>query len=229
MDWADDIAYAVHDVEDFFRAGLVPLDDYKRRKKRLDEFFNYCEQHFGNISAELRAAVEGVLALGPTSAYAGTTADLHALQQLRGTLLSQFISNARIEDGRLVINGLVREVNSILKQMIWYHIIDDPKLFHIQHGQRRVLGETFEHVRLVVSEAYEAGEGMEMGARMMRRLPPVLRHTLQLAMADDPSSPYTMEQRLMRATLDYISSLSDAEIYQVHAVMNGRESYGRLG
>ncbi len=30
MDWADDITYAVHDLQDFFRSGLIPLDELFR-------------------------------------------------------------------------------------------------------------------------------------------------------------------------------------------------------
>lgn len=37
MDWADDISYAVHDVEDFFRAGRIPLDRIAAALRSVDD------------------------------------------------------------------------------------------------------------------------------------------------------------------------------------------------
>ena len=37
MDWADDISYAIHDLDDYFRAGLVPLHLLRRDKERILE------------------------------------------------------------------------------------------------------------------------------------------------------------------------------------------------
>ena len=39
MDWSDDIAYAVHDMEDFYRAGLIPLDRLAIDEDERERFF----------------------------------------------------------------------------------------------------------------------------------------------------------------------------------------------
>ena len=48
MDFADDIAYAVHDVEDFYRTGLIPLD---RLGTNEDEVEKFLDGTFANLSA----------------------------------------------------------------------------------------------------------------------------------------------------------------------------------
>jgi dGTPase len=45
MDWADDVAYAVHDVEDFYRAGLIPLERFIEDEPEVDRFAKYAEQN----------------------------------------------------------------------------------------------------------------------------------------------------------------------------------------
>ena len=44
MDLSDDIAYAVHDVEDFYRAGLIPLDRLRVADDEVNAFAVYASQ-----------------------------------------------------------------------------------------------------------------------------------------------------------------------------------------
>jgi dGTPase len=93
MDWADDVAYSVHDLEDGFHAGLITFENLKSPAERAlvsrATATTYCDD--GVSEAELTEILDELLALDmwPDS-YDGGPATAAALKNLTGELIGRF-------------------------------------------------------------------------------------------------------------------------------------------
>ncbi|OFJ50488.1 hypothetical protein BEL07_27970 [Mycolicibacterium grossiae] len=112
----------------------------------------------------------------------------------------------------------------MMKQFVWYHVIDEPRLSAIQRGQRRVLRDIFEDLLPMVESIYKIGLATEPSEREKRTLPYALTRAISFAFRQD--SHYTERQCVVRGLIDFLSGLSDAEAYTLHSVLKGREGDG---
>jgi len=92
MDWADDVAYSVHDMEDGFHAGLITFKNLKSETERAEvsrTAIAYCP---GRVTeAELTEILDALLALDiwPAS-YDGAPGTVAALKNLTSELIGRF-------------------------------------------------------------------------------------------------------------------------------------------
>jgi len=99
MDWADDVAYSVHDLEDGLQSGMITLRALRDSAERLAvaelTLATYCEP--GSVTAdELCEVFGGLLSLPPWPAdFDGGPGSLAALKHLTSELISRFCDAAQ--------------------------------------------------------------------------------------------------------------------------------------
>ena len=171
MDWADDIAYAVHDLEDFYRAGLIPLDRILEGDTEREEFLGRAfnpkrwPRRPGGPTNEVLAQSFRVLLDGlfpPPELlrpYSGSIAQRAALRSFTGQLIQRYILGTeeapafRLADptttgGRCVeVNETAENELSVLKRLTWEYVIYNAGLATQQAGQKRIVCELFEILR----------------------------------------------------------------------------------
>lgn len=160
MDYADDLTYAVHDVEDFYRAGLVPLDQILANTGERRRFAEYVEGESGISKVEVgdffdRLREHRIATEELETPFRGTEDEIASVNRFTSTLIQRYLNPFGGEDvsveggrGRLVLSindELEREIK-ILKLLTKMYVIDNTTLASQQHGQREIVRHLFEYL-----------------------------------------------------------------------------------
>ena len=96
MDWADDVAYSVHDLEDALHTGLITLDMFTSATERENVMDFAHRGYLPSVDpASIGAALDRLLALDYwPSSYDGSQRDLAALKTATSQLIGRFCAAA---------------------------------------------------------------------------------------------------------------------------------------
>jgi dGTPase len=240
MDWADDITYAVHDLQDFYTDGIIPLHDLCHRPifqnnrvlnnnyepinpREFDNFWPYAATKLNGIidlpSPVARSEFQKYATLFPLGSYRGERGEDAQLEALASRIITDASKATTITaDGRLHIDKKMKAVVNVLKQITWYYVIDHPDLHATQIGQRaritKMCQELFKWVKSCFKQ-HENGRMLTVDEQwtQQRSLPVRLREfTEQLLAANSGHGAYEDRNHCYaRAVLDYIASMTEVD------------------
>lgn len=218
MDWADDITYAVHDVEDMFRAGLVPADRLRQSSAREE----FAEWVFGRWSAkgrhEASDEINNALLVFPTffgigEHYTGTKTHRTALRLFTSNLIRRYVQATKLEliagEWRLQVEPEGRLEVDVLKELTWRFVIERPALASQQHGQKSVIRQLFE----IFHDAADSTKKHVDQALLPPRIVEDLAHLQQIGVSDP-----NLRSRLI---CDAICSMTEDEALRMHSRLTG--------
>jgi dGTPase len=205
MDWADDVAYSVHDLEDGIVAGLVDLARLRDRSEQR-ALAELAARHYSDAGAgDLEQALRGMLDRPHwPRTYDGTAASGAALKQLTSTLIGRFCGAAqhatRAAHGHgplhryaadLVVPAQARAECALLKAVTAHYVMARPGVTAVQARERQVVEEL---VGLLAERAPEQ---------------------LETSYADDWKAAADDAGRL-RVVVDQVAGLTDAAAVALH-------------
>jgi dGTPase len=149
------------------------------------------------------------------------------MHQLASDIIGETVGNIYISDnGYLLSDSKSLAVIEMLKEMTWYYVIKRASLSSAQRGQALLIRELYHALIGWVEEESDDLELIAEGTRRFdpRQFPARLIDYLNVSFspgAEHSNADYTPKQRVSRAVVDYIVSLTEAQAVALSARLAG--------
>ncbi|MGL5076606.1 MAG: deoxyguanosinetriphosphate triphosphohydrolase family protein, partial [Waterburya sp.] len=211
MDFADDITYSVHDLEDFYLAGLIPLEllatDWDELERFISEWLREMPhnpvakvvkanphrfQNFLDATYNLRGQYRP-----------GSFEQKAQIKRISSQLIQTYVQSVKLSTqyghrGYLKYNRNREEELKFLQRIVWSYVISNPRLATQRYGQKRIIKTLFE----IYLEAIRDRDLSFIPARFVREF---------LEIEENAANTTEMEQEKTRMAVDIVANLSEAE------------------
>lgn len=222
MDWADDVTYAVHDLEDFYRAGLIPFAllsaSQAERTRFMDSFLQPTDERAAtrvsdSSDDELRAAESELFErYAPLlrESFDGSILHEAKIRAFSSQLIGRFVgaidpdtAPTPEKPALLAIDRGDRALVALLKELTWYYVINRPALASIQAAQKSI-------IKSLCDKYTDAS----VNKNDWSVFPKAARTKLEQGPGD--SRGPAADAARARIILDLVAGLSDAQAYELH-------------
>ncbi|MCA9877106.1 MAG: dNTP triphosphohydrolase [Thermomicrobiales bacterium] len=208
MDWADLLAYAVDDFEDFVRSGDLPLARLRASSAERDWLLGLIFARRGVHASRQDTYAQVLDRLLKECPRPGDDASRAraALRSFANRLVAEAIAGVRLQgdhDGtaRLITAPEPHAVIMLTEGLTWHYVIDSPLLAPMRAEQRRIIREVFLALADAVHNPARWGQ-----------LPPALRARLAGARG---------EPEALRLVADAIAAMPERDAVAYHARLAG--------
>ena len=214
MDWADDISYSVHDLEDFHRCNHIPWAQIfggraPHRDRLIENTIKNWQEAPGDSQQRINGAYERLskrfaFSTEIYNTYEGTREQRLAIRTLTSTLIGHYVQETELANrmpckNRIILQNVGHQDEiRLLKQITMDYILSSPSLAAQQRGQIKIIEHLFE-------EFFD-----EIKSGKPKVLPRRFHH--QLGNSEDTPG---------RIAGDCIASLTEGEAIALHRRLNG--------
>ncbi|MBN1569064.1 MAG: dNTP triphosphohydrolase [Acidobacteria bacterium] len=218
LDWADDCAYSVHDVEDALQAQFLHPGDLEDARFARRVFAHYEETRSGEAVPKLTLPEfrERMLDLEHRIQPSGQGDERALRKSAMRNILNDLITSVSVEScpgtrradfsWRLIVPDEARILSVLCKSVIWEAVITDPRVAAMSAKGREILRDLFQ---LLMEEVINK-KSVVLFPRYYR---PIIEECLEGG-----------QMEAARAVCNFLALLTDMDALRFHALLRGSKA-----